>query len=382
MSDPQAPGEQVEGELDRREIHVALGVFEPLQAHLRRALQALDRWAPLGLVRIERGGHVTPGRARERARQGDGVLHGELRARSHGEVGGVRRVAQQHDLLVMPPLAPQRAEGAPQRAVLEEPMALQLLFEQRFAERERRVLVGAVHPRRLPGRFRGFDDERRAPPFVLVGVDPPQAVAIALEVERERGEGAVRAEPHVAVGAPIHGRVEPVGELLAHHAVEAVGRDDEIGPQEGADVRDLPADLEAHAERFGAAPEDREQRAPRQPAKPVTGGRDDRVVDVDGDIVPMVEVPRHLLVGLVIRVREGVLRGVGEDDAEAEGRLQRVSLEHRDVVRGIRPLHLDGEVEPGRPAAHRDDPHAAPPSPARFKRCPATMSCWISVVPS
>src|SRR2546422_1284973 len=76
------------------------------------------------------------------------TLFRSLRARSHGEVGGVRRVAQQHDLLVMPPLAPQRAEGAPQRAVLEEPMALQLLFEQRFAERERRVLVGAVHPRR------------------------------------------------------------------------------------------------------------------------------------------------------------------------------------------------------------------------------------------
>src|SRR6266513_2878166 len=96
----------------------------------------------------------------------------------------------------------------------------------------------------------------------------------------------------------------------------------------------------------------------------------------------MVEVPRHLLVGLVIRLREGVLRGVGEDDAKSEGRLQRVPLEHRYVVRGIRPLHLDCEVESGRPAAHHDDPHAAPSPPACFRSCPATMRCWISVVPS
>src|SRR5207245_9389032 len=96
----------------------------------------------------------------------------------------------------------------------------------------------------------------------------------------------------------------------------------------------------------------------------------------------MVEVPRHLLVGLVIRLREGVLRGVGEDDAKSEGRLQRVPLEHRYVVRGIRPLHLDCEVEPGRPAAHHDDPHAASPPPACFRSCPATMRDRKSVVPS
>src|SRR5437016_8036950 len=94
----------------------------------------------------------------------------------------------------------------------------------------------------------------------------------------------------------------------------------------------------------------------------------------------MVEVPRHLLVGLVIRFREGVLRGVGEDDAKSEGRLQGVLLDHRDVVRGVRPLHLDCEVKSSRPAAHHADPHAAPP--ACFKSCPPTMTCWISVVPS
>src|SRR2546426_8996289 len=110
------------------------------------------------------------------------------------------------------------------------------------------------------GRFGGLDDERRASALVLVGMDAPQAVPVALEVERERRKGAGGTEPYVAIGAPIDRRLEPVGELPAHHAVEAVGRDHEIGAQVGADVRDLRAHLEAHADRLGAAAQDREQR--------------------------------------------------------------------------------------------------------------------------
>src|SRR3989454_12116028 len=58
VSDPKASGQQVEGELNGREVHIALGVLEPLQTDLRGALQALHRGAPLRLVRCERGGDV------------------------------------------------------------------------------------------------------------------------------------------------------------------------------------------------------------------------------------------------------------------------------------------------------------------------------------
>src|SRR6185295_8612307 len=58
VRDPQAPREQVEGELDRHEIHVALGALEPLETDLRGALQALDHRSPLRLVRRQRGGDV------------------------------------------------------------------------------------------------------------------------------------------------------------------------------------------------------------------------------------------------------------------------------------------------------------------------------------
>src|SRR5438445_7973512 len=112
----------------------------------------------------------------------------------------------------------------------------------------------------------------------------------------------------------------------------------------------------------------------------MAGGRDYRTIEMDVDVVPMMELPDHLVVGLAIGLREVVLRGVGEDDAEPERGLEGVPLEHRDVVRGIRPLHLEREVEAGRPAAHHDDSHTAPT--ARFNSCSATMRCWISVVPS
>src|SRR2546422_11204295 len=83
----------------------------------------------------ERGRDVAPRPALQRLGQGDGVLHGELRPRSDGEVRGVGRIAQEHDVLVVPALVPHRAEVAPQGAVLEQSVALQLLSEQRLAER-------------------------------------------------------------------------------------------------------------------------------------------------------------------------------------------------------------------------------------------------------
>src|SRR5438445_12818774 len=72
VSDPKASGQQVEGELNGREVHIALGVLDPLQTDLRGALRALHRGAPLGLVRCERGGAAAPSRALAPAAEGDG----------------------------------------------------------------------------------------------------------------------------------------------------------------------------------------------------------------------------------------------------------------------------------------------------------------------
>src|SRR2546422_2019980 len=89
----------------------------------------------------------------------------------------------------------------------------------------------------------------------------------------------------------------------------------------------------------------------------MAGRGDDGAVEVDVDVVPMMESPRHLFVSLAIRVGQVVLGGVGEDDAEPERGIEGVPLDHRDVVGGIGLLHLDREVEPGRPATQHDDLH-------------------------
>ena len=57
MRDAEAAGEQVEGELERLGVVVALHRFEPLEARLGGALEALHLRPPAGLVRRERGGN-------------------------------------------------------------------------------------------------------------------------------------------------------------------------------------------------------------------------------------------------------------------------------------------------------------------------------------
>src|SRR6266571_342509 len=90
--------------------------------------RTLDVRPPLLLVGDERLLHLVV--TLERAAERDRVLHRELRPRADREVRGVRRVADQHDVPVMPGPVLHRREVAPERAVLEEAVALELLGDQ------------------------------------------------------------------------------------------------------------------------------------------------------------------------------------------------------------------------------------------------------------
>ena len=50
-------------------------------------------------------------------REGEGVLHGELGARPDGEVGGVGRIAEDHDVAMAPVLVADGGERDPPRVV-------------------------------------------------------------------------------------------------------------------------------------------------------------------------------------------------------------------------------------------------------------------------
>ena len=107
------------------------------------------------LQRSRAGEHV------ERVRQRDRVLHRELRPAPDREVRGVRGVAEQHDVPVVPRLAPQRHERHPQRAVRQQSVPAELRREQLLAERDRLLLGRRLQPGALPRRLVALDDERR-----------------------------------------------------------------------------------------------------------------------------------------------------------------------------------------------------------------------------
>src|SRR5262249_57429096 len=118
---------------------VALGLLEPLEAHLGRTLETLDLGPPVLLVGGQRLLDLAV--ARERPRQRDRVLDRELRTGADREVGGVRRIAHEDDVAVAPGTVAYRREAAPERAVLQQPVALELVGEEPLEEGQGLVLV-------------------------------------------------------------------------------------------------------------------------------------------------------------------------------------------------------------------------------------------------
>ena len=373
VRDAQAAGEQAEGELERLEPSVvALGLLEPLEAHLGRPLDRLHLGPPLLLVGVERAGDVAV--TVERRGQRDGVLHRELGPGADREVRGVGGVTDEHDVVPVPVRVLDRREAAPQRAVLQEPMAFELAREEPLGEDDGVVLAHLVEAGAPPRRLRRLHDERRVSGVVAVGVDAPEAVRALLEDEGEGAERKRRAEPHEPVRAPVHVRLEVLGVLGADQAVDAVGGQHQIGVAIRREIGDVGLEPQGHAQLGAASLEDVEQGLARHPREPVAGGGQNLALIVDVDVVPVREGAGDRLAGGPVGLDEGVERGVGEDHPEAEGVVGPVALDDGDVVAGIGLLHQQGEVEPGRTAADRDDPPASIVPKARGDR--RSMPPW------
>src|SRR5439155_9960587 len=76
------------------------------------------------------------------------------------EVRSVRRIADEHDVLVMPARVGDRGEASPQGAVLDQAMPVQPFFEERFAKCDRLVLARAIQTGTPPRLLAALDDER------------------------------------------------------------------------------------------------------------------------------------------------------------------------------------------------------------------------------
>ncbi len=233
VGDPAAAGDDVERELLRVLAGVLADVLEPLQAGLRRALGGRDHGAPLRLV----------GRGRRRdvrllvqaGCEGQRVLHRQFGPGPDGEVRGVRGVAEQHHVVVPPGRAPHRGEVHPAGVVADDLVATQRwprprrpaqdvrtdlpddLDRRLVAAARRQVRRGrrqAREPGPVPHVVAGLQDERARVPAVWVAMDLHHPGGGVQDVELERVEDQVGAEPDVGAAASLELRPEHRGQPL------------------------------------------------------------------------------------------------------------------------------------------------------------------------
>ena len=167
----------------------------------------------------------------------EGVLHRELRAGSDREVRGVRGVAEQHDIAVVPVLVAHRREADPSRVVRVHLMAVQDAGEKTADLGDARLIALAgrkassgvrVEARSSPHVVVHLDDERAARGVIWIAVNLHDPVRRLDDVELERVEDEIGAEPHEPAAAHVETRVECAGKPRPRGGVHAVRADDEV----------------------------------------------------------------------------------------------------------------------------------------------------------
>ena len=181
------------------------------------------------LVELQRPRHI--GLLRQRARQGDSIFHRQLGARPDGEVRGVRRVADEHHVTVMPLFAQHAIEVEPRRPaqvarVAHQAMPVQILAEHFLAKSDRCFPVRPIQPCREPGLLARLDDECAGVSIETVGVKLEPAPGRLLERKGERIQQAMRAEPDVSALAHVDIGLKVLGVLASQDAVGTVRSDD------------------------------------------------------------------------------------------------------------------------------------------------------------
>ena len=230
--------------------------------------------------------------------------------------------------------------------------------EQPLAELDRLVGVALVEPVRAPGLLACLDDDGRQVLAELVRVDLEPAVLGALEREREGREGLARAEPDESALAHVDCRARtPRRAACARAAVDAVGRDHQVGVRELAVVVDLALEMLTRRRARGARScRMFEQLLALDAAEPVTAacgpssrgsGRRCRPSDRS--------CPTMAACDSGSAARKPCHRLVGEHDAPAEGVVGPVALVDLDARARQRLLEQDGRIQPRRPAAGTDD---------------------------
>ncbi len=258
---------------------------------------------------------------------------------------GMRGVPQEHNVPRVPPRISDGGKPAPQRAVLEQTVPLQLLGEECLTEGQGGVFIVLPETGRAPGGIGSLDDERGAAGSILVGVNPPEPVRRMLEEEGEGRKGSGCTEPDEPIGPPLEARSELRGVLVPQDAAHAVRGDDHIRRAEGGGIGHLHAEAEIHLQLTGAACQDAEQGSSFDSREAMSGRGDDRTAIVDVDVFPPGQRAGHFPGRLGIGLRQILLGSLGKNHAKTEGVIALIPLDDEHLVARVGPLHQDGEVE-------------------------------------
>lgn len=176
-------------------------------------------------------------RVRNCRSEGNAVLHGELGAGPDRVVRGVHRVAEEHDVAVVPAFAADGAELKPASPVADQPVPVQV-FAERATEvlegllvacLERRPVCAGVEPGPTPGLLVGLDEERAPVSGVRVGMSDEGAVVGLHRREHRARQRDVGPGPQIETLVYVDPRTEHVVARFPGETTDSVGRDDEIG---------------------------------------------------------------------------------------------------------------------------------------------------------
>ncbi len=354
-------------------IAIALATdLKPFHGVPSRVLYAQGVDTANGLVLRQHLGQVFGGIANglELTHQLDGVFEGQLGARANGKVGGVHRVAHQHDvcalLVFQPPLLAHHAlKVQPRRTpqmtrIGHQRMALQVVGKELLAKRNRLRLIGLVQAVRQPHVLGALHDEGRGVfiEFVDVGLKP--AVLGFLKVEGEGVVQAMRAQPDVAVGAHHDVGLEVRLVLVANAGVDAVAGNDEVGIGKIGVRHHLLFKHQLHAQLLAAGLQDVEEFFAPNAHKAVTPRSDAAALEQQLDVVPVVEGLLNFVGRGPIPQAHVVHGGVGEHHPPAKGVVGPVALHHPHPMRRVELFHQNREIQAGWPTADANNVHAPP----------------------
>src|SRR5581483_11812873 len=275
-------------------------------------------------------------------------------------MGGMRRIADQDQPVMVPALTGDALEIHPGRAAEVGGIALQavtveIVAKELLTEGDRLFGVIPIQAMGAPRLLPRFHDDRRKVLAELVGMDLEPAVLGPLESKGKGRERLGGSQPDVAAFAPVDVRLEYIRMTSAGAAVDAIGGDDQIRVRKGVVVFDLVPEVLVHAQSVGALLQDLQQLLAADSAEAMARADQLAAAKMDGNIVPVMEIRQDGAMGLGVGGAEVPHRLVGKHHAPPERIVRPIALIDLDPGRRHRLAQQNGRVEARGTAAQTDD---------------------------